>query len=124
MHVDGILNDTLKRLESKKKHFQALRDKLDQAGIPWHDNSDFLFDRTQGEWNGHFFSAIHGYGSYGSEKGYLEVRIDETEPIGWLTAKEAFDLIAGKVDYEQADQIAKKNCSKEWELFQSKKGVM
>jgi len=98
-------------------HFQELRDLLDEAGIEWHDNSDSLFARTQGEYNGREFSAIQGEHSYGGAKGYLEVRMDEEEPIGWLTAKQARDLIAGTITDEQADQESAKTYKAEKDRF-------
>lgn len=104
-------------------NFQSLRDLLDVAGIQWHDNSDGLFARTQGEYNGRQFSAIQGEYSYGGAKGYLEVRMDEDEPIGWLTAKQAFDLIAGNVTNEKAEEESAKTYGAELAAFAAEKNI-
>ena len=101
--------DPVTGTEYTTAEFEALRDMLDSEGIEWHDNSDEVFHRTQGEHKGRRFSAIFGYGSYGHERGYLEVRMDEDEPIGWLTASDALEWIAGVIDDEGADSRSEEN---------------
>jgi len=101
--------DPVTGTEYATEEFEALRDMLDAEGIDWHDNSDSLFHRTQGEHAGRRFSAIFGFGSYGWQSGLLEVRMDSDEPIGWITASDAMSLIAGDITEEQADYIAQAN---------------
>ena len=115
--MDAICKDPVTGEAYSTDQFQALRDMLDAAGIEWRDNSDRLFHRTQGEHAGRRFSAIFGYGSYGHADGYLEVRMDETEPVGWLTASDALEWIAGVIDGWGAEQRAIEN----WRAFQAPK---
>lgn len=87
------------------KEMQLLRDKLDEMSIKWTDASECYRDlgitRT---WfrdkEGTKWSVIHGHGTMG---GYGGIRADEglleiwngksSEPIGFLTAKEALNII-------------------------------
>ena len=54
--------DPVTGTEYATAEFEALRDMLDSEGIEWHDNSDSMFHRTQGEPKGRRFSAIFGSG--------------------------------------------------------------
>lgn len=85
---------------------KLLREMLDAENIEWHDASSQSFelpmDRTHFEHRGYHWSVIHGFGSYGGpsfsrdDKGLLELMSDavnEGEPIGWLTAKEAMQYV-------------------------------
>ena len=107
--VETTSTDPVTGIEYTTAEFEALRGMLDSEGIEWHDNSDEVFHRTQGEHKGRRFSAIFGYGSYGHERGYLEVRMDEDEPVGWLTATDALEWIAGVIDGWGAEQRAFEN---------------
>lgn len=77
-----------------------LRDMLDEAGIEWEDNSDFIMCRTQrrsedGEWD---YSAICGFGAYGAiELWTRDMRIRKEDPVGLNTAEDAFELIRKQV---------------------------
>lgn len=81
---------------------------LDNAGIEWHDASckDNMFPitRTHFVFKGYHWSVIHGRGSYGGinvfnkrkDEGLLEMMseaVNEGEPIGWLTAEDAMQII-------------------------------
>ena len=82
----------------------SLRNKLDEKGIEWTDESQkFEFclggklgiDRTHFNYKGKKISVINGYGSYGGidvltnkNEGLLEFYDFESEPIGYLTADE------------------------------------
>ena len=81
---------------------------LDKNGIEWHDASDpaedsFRIDRTHFEYNRFHYSVVHGYGTYGGysnwndkDEGLLELMsnaINRGNPIGWLTADEAIQII-------------------------------
>ena len=82
----------------------ALRNKLDEKGIEWTDESQkFEFclggklgiDRTHFNYKGKKISVINGYGTYGGlgilsdeNEGLLELYDFESEPIGYLTADE------------------------------------
>ena len=82
-----------------------LREYLDKHGIEWRDDSceydnDFFIHRTKFEVNGHEFSVINGYGTYGvivsfgyKNQGLLELMLDGREPFGSLTAREVEDYI-------------------------------
>ncbi len=77
-----------------------LREYLDSHGIKWRDDSceydgDFFIHRTKFEVNGHTFSVINGYGTYGGivsfgckNDGLLELMLDGREPYGCLSAIE------------------------------------
>ena len=81
---------------------------LDENGIEWHDASDpvedfYRIDRTHFEYNKFHYSVIHGCGTYGGysiwdnrDEGLLELMsnaINRGNPIGWLTADEAIQII-------------------------------
>lgn len=81
---------------------QKFRNLLDDAGIEWVDCSDedeLLVERTHFEYKGKRWSVIHGSGTYGGwnsweeDRGLLEIYDFDAEPIGFLTAKEAFRII-------------------------------
>ena len=80
-----------------------LREALDNLGIQWDDDTydrkggfpflDLSIYRTKFRYNGRYYSVICGYGTYGGEEGLLEVMIDNTDPIGHLTAEDVLDII-------------------------------
>lgn len=69
-----------------------LRGLLDAEGIGWADHSR---EESPHIWRIHaadgdpYFSAICGAGTYGSERGLLELWFGEGEPTGYLSAEEA-----------------------------------
>ena len=96
--------------------FKRFRKLLDDAGIPWEDMSEILFvalpeycpeyfaNKPRGIYRTHSvgyqdddsekaWSCIWGFGTYGSEDGLLELMVGTNEPIGHLTADEAFDIV-------------------------------
>lgn len=90
------------------KEMELFRKMLDDNGIEWHDASvmdAYPITRTHFNYRGHFWSVIHGYGTFGGysyfrrrDDGLLELMSDAVnggEPIGYLTAKEAFDYVRG-----------------------------
>ena len=78
--------------------FAKFRRLLDMNGIPWHDASGTLVHRTHGEG----FSCIYGFGTYGYPDGLLELALGKgdgcsdsmMEPVGHLTADEAFKMVS------------------------------
>ena len=89
------------------KEMELFRNMLDDNGIEWHDASRmgaYTITRTHFNYRGHDWSVIHGYGSYGGyspfekDKGLLELMsgaVNDGDPVGYLTAKEAFDYVRG-----------------------------
>lgn len=76
-----------------------LRDMLDAAGIEWHDASDGIMCRTHDTENDDWtFSAICGYGAYGTIELWTKtMKQNREDPIGLNTAEEAFALIRKEV---------------------------
>lgn len=101
----------VERLEAGEKvapgpQMLALRAMLDEAGIAWTDQSDFMFCRTQSADDENVlcfkgsdmrrarFSVICGEYSYGGALGLLECwTYDMAGPEGWLEADEAMRMI-------------------------------
>lgn len=86
------------------KEMQILRDWLTAEGIPWYDDSDEIMCRTKFHINGHEWSVINGYGSYGGwtqydplNKGKLEVMAPPwgIDPEGHLNASAVILAIKG-----------------------------
>lgn len=93
------------------------RKMLDENGIKWEDASTqntvnpfdclleidrFHIDRTHFQYRGYDWSVVHGFGTYGGhssfekDKGLLELMsnaVDSGEPVGYLTAEQAMDLV-------------------------------
>ena len=104
-------DDAMRRLEAGEKvapgpQMTALREMLDDAGIAWTDQSDFMFCRTQSadeenvlcfrgsDMRRARFSVICGEYSYGGGLGLLECwTYDMAGPEGWLDADEAMRMI-------------------------------
>lgn len=92
------------------KEMELFRKMLDDNGIEWHDASDtyaYPITRTHFNYRGHNWSVIHGYGSWGGynrfteDEGLLELMSDAVnggDPVGYLTAKEAFDYVRGDTE--------------------------
>jgi hypothetical protein len=80
-----------------------LRQMLDDMGIEWEDvSSHYKFDeslidlsiyRTHFEHKDRHISVIIGHGTYGGDKGLLEMWDGNGEPEGWLTAEEVIERI-------------------------------
>ena len=101
------------------------RELLDANGIEWWDSSTkyhneeeedylgiFKIDRTHFHHRDYDWSVINGYGTFGgygyfkSNAGFLELMsnaVNEGNPVGWLTAEEAFALVKG--DNEWTDRF-------------------
>lgn len=82
------------------KEMIKLRQMLDDMGIEWEDVSEhygILIDisiyRTHFEHKGRHISVITGHGTYGGDKGLLEMWDGNGEPEGWLTAEEVIERI-------------------------------
>ena len=88
------------------KEMKKLRKWLDENNIEWEDvSTDWPFYnicRTHFYVNEYFFSVIHGYGSYGGKRyyvdgfkdlGLLECMINGNEPEGCLTAEDVIERI-------------------------------
>ena len=98
---------------------QKLRTMLDEMGIKWQDKSaiypedkilaimnrynvpreiaDVSMYRTHFNAIGCHYSVICGYGTYGGEKGELEMMVDDGEVTGWLTAEDIIGQIQEKI---------------------------
>ena len=89
------------------REMELFRKMLDDNGIEWHDASEmdaYPITRTHFNYRGYDWSVIHGYGSWGGysrlkrDDGLLELMsgaVNDGEPVGYLTAKEAFDYVIG-----------------------------
>lgn len=89
------------------KEMELFRKMLDDNGIEWHDASDMgvcPITRTRFGYRGCDWSVIHGYGTWGGysrfrrDDGLLELMsgaVNDGDPVGYLTAKEAFDYVIG-----------------------------
>ena len=91
------------------KEMQKLREYLTQKKIEWRDDSDIYDEfveispildmsiyRTKFNHDGYLWSIVHGMGTYGEEKGLLELmtnRVNGGEPLGYLTADDVIALI-------------------------------
>jgi hypothetical protein len=81
-----------------------LRNVLNSRGVEWVDRTekpsfsllDLTIYRTWFMYKGKEWSVISGYGSYGGEKGLLEVMVDDYNPMGSLTAQEVIMLMDGE----------------------------
>lgn len=95
------------------EEMQVFRNMLDERGILWADRSDnadelltqseYSICRTYVEFGDNAYSVINGFGTRGGydnrhkqNAGYLEWWDFQHEPIGWLSAQEAFKKITGK----------------------------
>lgn len=73
-----------------------LRNALTARQIEWVNESDnldrsfpflnLIIYRTKWIYNGHKYSVLSGYGTWGGEQGLLEMIVDNEEPQGSLTA--------------------------------------
>lgn len=101
----------------KETQINRLRYLLSMNGIgyetyfdEWPKYLDNIRKRHQNtEWRDQVVIRVHGepvvravcqYGSYGSESGLIECYDFKSDPVGWMTAEEAFDFIiehGGKV---------------------------
>lgn len=104
------------------EEMEKLRKGLDKRKIPWNDDSsiapkeqielmkskgfteeeaDITMYRTHFNYKDHHYSVVFGYGSYGGinpiksevSDNKLELMIDKSTPVGWLTAKDVLDII-------------------------------
>ena len=81
-----------------------LRNVLNSRSIEWLDRTekpsfsllDLTIYRTWFMFRGKEWSVISGYGTYGGEKGLLEVMVDDYNPMGSLTAQEVIMLMDGE----------------------------
>ena len=75
---------------------------LDDMGIKWKDVSshckfeEILIYRTHFEHKGRHISVIIGRGTYGGDKGLLEMRDGQDEPEGYLTAEDIIKILKGE----------------------------
>ena len=94
---------------------KTLRRILDEKKIAWEDKTEEMSDivkiaRTSFRYNGLLCSVVNGFGTYGGwagandaqkeedNEGLLEVMVNGSEPVGWLTAVEAIRFIQEKVN--------------------------
>ena len=86
---------------------KLFRKVLDEKNIEWHDASDedgeIWICRTHFEHEGNIVSVVNGFGTYGGfaganaddyiNEGLLEVMIGGNDPVGWLTFRDAVQMI-------------------------------
>lgn len=85
---------------------KKLREGLDERHIPWEDKSDddngggYWICRTHFRFNGNRWSVINGFGTYGGFHSFtwknnelLECMTGNEEPVGWLMAKDVFEMM-------------------------------
>lgn len=80
-----------------------LRNALDDRGISWKDDTydrrgnfpflDLTIYKTKFHYKDHEYLVVSGYGTYGGDKGYLELTIDRNRPEGNLTAEEVMEVL-------------------------------
>jgi len=94
----GEMLESLRQVEPNEETLR-LRDMLDEAGIEWHGDRDvFCHTNDADEDHNWTFSAICGYGAYGTiELWTRTMKQNKEEPIGLDTAEEAFALIREEV---------------------------
>ncbi len=101
--IDGRL-DRMSEPMKPNAQMIRLRETLDDAGIQWLDDSDWLMCRTKstqiktvverGTKVGRAaFSVISGPYSYGGQDGLEAWMAEDAEPCGYETADEVFELI-------------------------------
>lgn len=81
-----------------------LRNVLNSRSIEWLDRTekpsfsllDLTIYRTWFMYKGKEWLIVSGYGTYGGEKGLLEVIVDDYNPMGSLTAQEVIMLMDGE----------------------------
>lgn len=91
------------------EEMKRFREYLDHNNIEWvnvtyscEESEKYNLYRTQFLHKNKKVSVINGYGSYGGfsllsgkNEGLLEVMIEGSNPVGWLTCDEAIELIFG-----------------------------
>lgn len=80
-----------------------LRNALNARNVSYIDASDdeqksfpfmnLTIYRTKFIWKDHFFSVISGYGTFGGDKGLLELMVDSNEPFGSLRAVDVIKIM-------------------------------
>lgn len=97
-HMLGEMLESLRQVEPNEEMLR-LRDMLDGAGIEWHGHNDIYCHTDDADedrsWT---FSAICGYGAYGTIELWTKTMCEnKLGPIGLDTAEEAFALIREEV---------------------------
>ena len=90
------------------EEMQKLRQMFDAKKIKWIDKSEEMPSssftmwncRTHFEYNGHYYSVINGFGTYGGWFG-LNEGVNESENMGLLELAEGYDVIKGWITAEQ-----------------------
>lgn len=87
----------MKEYPKRTGEMDKLREMLDINGIPWVDVSNWRLQiqRTHIPESGDKckVSIICGKNSFGGSSGYLEAWDMDHDPVGWLTAEEAYEYI-------------------------------
>ena len=85
----------MKEYPKRTGEMDRLREMLDNNGISWVDVSNWRLQRTHVPESGDKckVSIICGNTSFGGPAGYLEAWDMDHDPVGWLTAEEAFKYI-------------------------------
>ena len=85
------------------EEMRRLRNALQARGVEYEDRSDDFdrsfpfFDMTLYKiWfkhNGHTYEAMSGVGTLGNEWGLIELRVDQGEPFGSMTAEGVLKML-------------------------------
>lgn len=85
---------------------RELRTLLTAKGVEWQDESDdfdrsfpFLdltIYRTRFKYNGHEYVVSSGLGTLGGDWGLLEMRVDNNNPVGSLSANSIIQIITAR----------------------------
>lgn len=95
----SLNKEKILRSENCPKKIKELAKVLDHKGIEYDmpcTLGDIAIYRIHFKYNNKRISVISGFGTYGGHMGLLEVMINDREPIGWLNAEEAEELIFKK----------------------------
>ncbi|MBQ1781879.1 MAG: hypothetical protein II003_03415 [Methanobrevibacter sp.] len=90
------------------EEMQQLRQMLDAKKIKWIDKSEdyskpefkMWICRTHFDYDGHHYSVINGFGTYGGWHGF-NAGVNESDNMGLLELAEGYDVIKGWMTAEQ-----------------------
>lgn len=83
------MNILRQELTARNIEYEDLSDDFDRS-FPFFDMTIY---KTRYKYNGHSYEVISGFGTLGGEHGLLELRIDQAEPRGSLTADYIIQLM-------------------------------
>ena len=78
-------------LTARDVEYEDLSDDFDRS-FPFFDMTIY---KTRFKYNGHTYDVISGVGTQGGERGLLELRVDQGEPIGNITHDYVISIMLG-----------------------------